>query len=149
MVHFLFSRDNLIPCRLTMRTTQHRDVEMLVRNINKQIRSSLLEFSINVSLNSLNSVTKNICHYSKRTRTCHLLCKRPGCYHSASKTHMRGSLNWAQFMLQWFIRFLAFAESTDSSTPFRKNSIGHLTIIKIQNISLNLLQPFFQRISWL
>ena len=28
-------------------------------------------------------------HYSERARTCHLLCKRPGCYHSASKTHVR------------------------------------------------------------
>ena len=46
---------------------------------------------------------KNICHYSKRARTCHLLCQRPGCYHSASKTYVdTGSLNWAQFMLQWF-----------------------------------------------
>ena len=25
-----------------------------------------LEFSLNVSLNSLNSVTKNMCHYNKR-----------------------------------------------------------------------------------
>ena len=43
----------------------------------------------------MNSVTKNICHYSKRARTCHLLCKRPECYHSASKTHMweTGSLS--------------------------------------------------------
>ena len=35
------------------------------------------------------SETKNICHNSKRTRTYHLLCKRPGCYHSARKTHVR------------------------------------------------------------
>ena len=32
---------------------------------------------------------KNICHYSKRARTCHLLWERPGYYHSISKTHMR------------------------------------------------------------
>ena len=32
---------------------------------------------------------KNICHYSKRSRSCHLLCKRPGCYNSTSKTHVR------------------------------------------------------------
>ena len=31
----------------------------------------------------------NICHYSKRARICHLLCKRLGCYHHASKTHAR------------------------------------------------------------
>ena len=53
----------------------------------------------------------------KRTRACHLLCKRPKCYHK----HMweTGSLNWAQFMVQWFIRFPEFNESP---TPFRKNS---------------------------
>ena len=32
-----------------------------------------------------------------------------------------GSLNWGQFMLQWFIRFPEFAEFTESSAPFRKN----------------------------
>ena len=34
-------------------------------------------------------IDKNICHYSKRAQTCHLLCKRPGRYHSTSKTHVR------------------------------------------------------------
>ena len=49
---------------------------------------------------SLNSATKN-CHYSKRARTCHLLCNRPGCYYSASKEMLEtGSLNQAQLMLQ-------------------------------------------------
>ena len=33
-----------------------------------------------------------------------------------------GSLNWAQFMLQWFIRFSEFTEFNESSVPFRKNS---------------------------
>ena len=41
--------------------------------------------------------------YSKRTRTCHLLCRRPECYHSTSKTRVHvwetRSLNWAQFIL--------------------------------------------------
>ena len=35
---------------------------------------------------------KNICYYSKRIQTCHLLCKRPACYHSTSKTHARGMI---------------------------------------------------------
>ena len=53
--------------------------------------------------NSPNSVIKNICLYSKRSQTCHHLCERQGCYHSASKTHVEtGSLDWAQFMLQRF-----------------------------------------------
>ena len=32
---------------------------------------------------------KNICHYRKRARTCHLLSERPGCYHSTGKTNAR------------------------------------------------------------
>ena len=32
---------------------------------------------------------KNICHYRKRARIYRLLHYRPGCYHSASKTHVR------------------------------------------------------------
>ena len=48
---------------------------------------------------------------------------------TAPARHMwdTGSLNWAQFMLQWFIRFNKFAECTEfneSSAPFRKNPIG-------------------------
>ena len=34
------------------------------------------------------------------------------------------SLNWAQFMLQWFIRFPKFSEFKESSAPFRKNFNG-------------------------
>ena len=40
-------------------------------------------------LKRINSVTKNIGHYSKNSRTCHLLCERPGCYHNTSKTDVR------------------------------------------------------------
>ena len=70
------------------------------------------EFPLVFSLNSANSVTKLFVIYSKRVRTCHLLCNRPGCYHSAGKTYMweMGPLNWPQFMLQWLIRFPEFAE---------------------------------------
>ena len=54
---------------------------------------------------------KNIC---KRARTCHpatSCVKRNGCYHSASKTHVRDRiLHWAQSMLQWLIRFPEFVE---------------------------------------
>ena len=41
------------------------------------------------SVNSLNSMTKPIGHYTKRTRTSHLLFERPGCHHSTSKTDVR------------------------------------------------------------
>ena len=57
---------------------------------------------------------KNICHYSKRAPTCH-----PATFsvrHQDATTvparHMweTESLNWGQFMLQWFIRFPEFSE---------------------------------------
>ena len=79
------------------------------------------------TLNSANSVTKIFVITLKRARTCHLLCKRPGWYHRMPARHMweRGSLNWVQFMLQWFIRFPEFAEFTKFNeifALFRKNS---------------------------
>ena len=42
-----------------------------------------------------------------------------------------GSLNWAQFMLQWFIRLpeFEFTEFSESSVPFRKNSIGSAAVL--------------------
>ena len=39
---------------------------------------------------SLNSVTKIF--VSKRARICHLLFKRPGCYHSDSKTNVKDTI---------------------------------------------------------
>ena len=60
---------------------------------------------------------KNIRHYSKRASTYHLAssCVRD---HDATSSPARhvweiGSLNWHQFMLQWFIRI---------PVPFRENS---------------------------
>ena len=32
---------------------------------------------------------QNICRYSQKVQTCHHLCKKPGCYHSANKTDVR------------------------------------------------------------
>ena len=50
---------------------------ILVINLDGQISTVprlMHEFSLNDSLNSLNSVTENISHYGKRIQTCHLLC---------------------------------------------------------------------------
>ena len=47
-----------------------------------------MEYFVNVFTEFSEFSDKNICHYSKRIRTCHLLCKRPGCYHSVSKKHV-------------------------------------------------------------
>ena len=47
-----------------------------------------IEFSLNVFTEFAEFGDKKN-DYGKRARTCHLLCKRPGCYHNASNTHVR------------------------------------------------------------
>ena len=81
-----------------------------------------LEFFRNVftEMNSLNSIIKIF--VTKRARTSHLLCKRPDQdATTAPVRHMweTRSLNWAQFMLQWFI-----TESSESSAWFRKTALA-------------------------
>ena len=73
----------------------------------------------NSSKEIINILWQNICNYSKMARICHLLCKRPGYYLSASKTHVRDRILYWQFMLQWFIRFPEFAEFNERFAPFR------------------------------
>ena len=55
---------------------------------------------------------KNICHQSKRVRTCNIFCLRDKDATTASARRMweTGSLNWSWFMLQRFIRFPEVAE---------------------------------------
>ena len=69
---------------------------------------------------------QNICRYSKRAWTCHLLCKRPGYSHSTSKTHVRGRIfKLSPIHSSVIFRFPEFAEFTEfneSSAPFRKTS---------------------------
>ena len=72
------------------------------------------EFSLNVFTEFTEFIDKNICHYSKRTRTCHpaTSCVRDQDATTAPARHIweTGSLNWPQFMLQWSIRFPEFSE---------------------------------------
>ena len=57
---------------------------------------------------------KNVCHYSKRAWTCHLLCKTSGCSHRPARHRWETeSLNSAQFILQWLIRFPEFADVSE------------------------------------
>ena len=60
---------------------------------------------------------QNICHYSKRAWTWNpaTSCVRDQDATTAQARHMweTGSLNWAQFMLQWFLRFPEFAEFSE------------------------------------
>ena len=64
-----------------------------------------MEFFLNVFTKFSEFSDKNICHYSKRARTCHpaTSCVRDQDATTASARHMweTGSLNQAQFMLQW------------------------------------------------
>ena len=90
------------------------------------LRAVVVEFS---QMFSLNSVTKIL--YSKTIiQTCHLLCKRPRCYYSTSKTQVADrifelSLIHASviyqipgiFLIHWI------------SDPFRKNSIVLITML--------------------
>ena len=72
----------------------------------------LFEFSLNVFTEFSEFSDKNIFHYNKRAWTCKLLCKRPGCYHSTSKTHVKDRIFKLspKFILQWFISFPEFTE---------------------------------------
>ena len=107
----------------------------------QKIYDPLIEFFLNVfSLNSLNSVTKIF--VIKRTRTCHLLCKRPGCDHSASKTHVRDRI--FKLTLIHASVIIRFPEFNESSAPFRKKSKGVITnetiiIFKHYNIKIRLI----------
>ena len=64
-----------------------------------------MEFFLNVFTEFSEFSDKNICHYSKRAQTCHpaTSCVRDRDATTASARHMweTGSLNQAQFMLQW------------------------------------------------
>ena len=104
-------------------------------------------FSLRVAKCKTNFLRIKYLSLFKGARTCHLLCKRPKCYHSTSR-HMweTGSLNWAQFMLKWFIRFPEFAvftEYNESSGPFRKNSIEfHGSFHQISALARLILNSF-------
>ena len=67
---------------------------------------------------------KNISHYNKRARTYHpdTSCVADHDATTALARHMWeiGSLNWSQFILQWFGRFPEFAEFSKSSAHLGK-----------------------------
>ena len=67
--------------------------------------------------------------FSKRVRTYHLLCKRPGWYDTASKTHVTDGIfkltpiHASVIYLILWIRWNHRIQSNWSSSSFRKNSI--------------------------
>ena len=59
----------------------------------------------------------------------HLLCKRPACYPSTSKSHVRDNIfKSSSIHASLIINFPEFAEFSESSAPFRKNSNMHITL---------------------
>ena len=70
--------------------------------------------------------------------TNHLLCKDAT---TAPSRHMweTRSLNWFQFMLQWFIRFPGFTEFNESSAPFRKklHNVAHYATNNFRQMTYN------------
>ena len=62
---------------------------IIIRRMQFQLLDIAIEFALNVFLEFAGFSDKNICHYNKRVWTHNLLCQRQGCYHSASKTHVR------------------------------------------------------------
>ena len=100
------------------------------------------------SLNSANSVTKIFVITVKGLKPA-TSCVRDQNATTAPARHMweTGSLNWAQFMLQWFIRFPEFAEFTEfneSSAPFRKNSNELIFRNKMIEFHFVLLSQFIE-----
>ena len=89
------------------------------------------------SLSSLNSVTKIFVITVKGSNQppSHLLCERPGCYHSTSKTHIDRIFKLSPFMLQWFsdslnslnsVKVLLYLGKTPVSDPERWDGVmGH------------------------
>ena len=94
---------------------------------------------------------QNICHYSKRAQTCHCLCKRPGCSHRTSKTHVRDrifKLNPIQasviYQIPW-IRWIHWI-----SDPFRENSIeiSHLFFVFVHGCTMTYAYYIYYNTAW-
>ena len=93
---------------------------------------------------SLNSVTKIFVITVKGLELA-IFCVRDQVATTVPARHVweTGSLNWAQFMLQWFIRFPEFAEFNDeSSAPFRKTPMWLVYVI-VARLTRSKLCPEF------
>ena len=102
--------------------------QLFQHNINKT-----MEFFLNVSLNS---ATK-IFNITVKGLELAISCVRDQHATTAPVRHMleTGSLNWLQFMLQWFTRFPEFAEFTERSAHLGKTPI--ITNTKNENENLS------------
>ena len=86
---------------------------------------TLVEFFLNI-FHWIQQIQWQKIYYIKRTRTFYpaTSCVRDQHVTTAPARHMWeiGSLNWAQYQLQWFVSFSEFTELSERSGPFRKNS---------------------------
>ena len=111
---FLFDQD-LIP-----RLRGHPLSLLLLHQLHQKFQHHLLqtsEFSLKVFTEFAEFSDKNICHYNKSIQTCHLLCLRPGCYHSDSKTHVRDRI----FKMSSIHALVIFLILWRIPVPFREN----------------------------
>ena len=84
-----------------------------------------MEFFLNVFTEFSEFSNKNLSLHQKDLNLLlsHILCKRPGCYRSVSKTHMRDRIFKSSLIhASVIITFFESAEFSENSAPFRKNS---------------------------
>ena len=139
-MHFWHSRNKVVFCQQTDTFTYLPRPESVGISLDFGVKATKHYGVFPKCFNEFSD--KNICHYSKRTRACHpaTSCVRDQDATAAAGRHMweTGSFNWAQFMLQWLIRFPEFVEFTEfneSSAPFRKNSNHTQTVNTFEYIN--------------
>ena len=109
-----------------------------------QARVLSLRNTIEFYLYVFTEFAENICHYSKRAWTCHSAtsCVIPWDATTAPARHMlyTGSLNWAQIILHWFIRFPEFAEFSEFLFHLGKTPMARfLFVLQPQVFSLTVV----------
>ena len=94
------------------------------------------------SLNLLNWVIKNICHYSKVVWTCHLLCQRR--YHNTRKTHVKDrTFNLTPINISVIYQITGIRWVHWNSIPFRENSIVRFDYPDYWKITVHEMTHFF------
>ena len=97
-----------------------------------------IEFFLNVFTELAEFSDKNICYYSKRAWTCHpaTSCVRDQDATTVPARYMleTGSLNWLQFMVQWFTSFPEFAEFSEFLFHLGKTPLCQWVISAVRTI---------------
>ena len=108
-----------------------------------KIKRESIEFSLNVSLSSLNSATKIFVITAEGLEPT-ISCVRDQYATAVPARHMwqTGSLNWPWFMLQWFIKFPEFAEFNEFLFHLGKTPVKNILEKKLPNRQIIRLIPF-------